>query len=218
MGLAEAHHQPRLGRDRGAPQLLGEREHAAGAREGGAAPREWVEAGDDLDVVVEHVGSLGEHPGERHLLALEVGGEHLDQAARRLAAHLPDDPDERRGALVRQVVAIHRGDDGVAQPHARDRARHAGGLQRIVPRGATGLDIAEPAAPRAGVAEDHERRGAPLPALPDVGAGGLLAHGVQLLVADQLRERAVALPSGRRHLQPRRLALAQRAYLRAEYL
>ncbi len=180
------------------PSSRGEAQHAAGARELRAAARERVQARDDLDVVVEDVGALGDDLGERHLLALEVGGEHLDLAAGRLAADLADDADEGGGALVGQVVAVDGGDDRVAQAHARDRARDAGGLERVVPGGLAGLDVAEAAAARAGVAEDHERGGAALPALADVRAGGLLADGVQVLRADQLGQLAVALAAGRR--------------------
>ena len=106
----------------------------------------------------------------------------------------------------------------MAQAHARDRARHARRLERVVPGRLAGLDVAEAAAAGARVAEDHERRGAALPALADVGAGRLLADGVQVLLADQLGQLAVARAAGRGHLEPRRLALAQRADLGAEHL
>ena len=36
--------------------------------------------GDDLDVVVEDVGALGDDLGQRHLLAAEVGRQDLDLA------------------------------------------------------------------------------------------------------------------------------------------
>ena len=91
----------------------------------------------------------------------------------------------------------------MAQAHARDRARHAGGLERVVPGRRARLDVAEAAAPRAGVAEDHEGRGAALPALADVRARGLLTDRVQVLRADQRAELAVALAARRRHLEPR---------------
>ena len=126
-------------------------------------------------------------------------------------------PTNARGALVGQVVAVDRGDDRVAQAHARDRARHARRLERVVPGRLAGLDVAEAAAARAGVAEDHERRRAALPALADVRAGRLLADRVQVLRADQLGQLAVALAARRRHLEPRRLALAQRAHVGAEH-
>src|SRR3954452_21576588 len=208
--LAEPDHQAGLGGDLVAAHLLGVGEDAQRPLPARAAAGDRVQPRDDLDVVVEDVGALGDHLGQRHLVPLEVGREHLDLAAGRLAADLADDADERAGALVGQVVAVDAGDDRMAQAHARDRARHARRLERVVPRGLAGLDVAEPAAPRARVAEDHERRGAALPALADVRAGGLLADGVEVLGLDQARELEVALATRRRHLEPGRLALADR--------
>src|ERR1700722_10796062 len=217
VGLAESDHQPGLGDDLAFAHFTSKLKNAAGALDLRAAPGDGVQPRHDLDVVVEDVGALDDDLGERHLLALEVGREHLDLTAWRLLADLADDADERGGALVGQVVAVDGGDDCVAQAHARDRACNAGGLERVVPGGLAGLYVAEAAAPGAGVAEDHERGGAALPALADVGAGGLLADGVQVLVANQLRELAVALPTGRGHLEPGRLALAQRSHVGAEH-
>ena len=136
----------------------------------------------------------------------------------RLPADLADHADERGGAVVGEVVAVDAGDDRVAQAHLGDAARDAGGLERVVPRRLAGLDVAEAAAPRARVAEDHERRGSALPALADVGAGGLLADRVQVLGFDQRLELAVALAAGRRHLEPRRLARRGADNVRAEAL
>src|SRR3712207_8108227 len=45
------------------------------------------------DVVVEDVGALGDHLRQRHHLAAEVRGEHLDLAAGGLAADLADHAD-----------------------------------------------------------------------------------------------------------------------------
>ena len=199
-----------------AAHLLGVAQHAAGALERRAPAGDGIQPRHDLDVVVEDVGALGDDLRERHLLAAEVRRQDLDLAARRLAAALADDADERARAEVGQVVAVDRRDDRVAQPHLRDRARDAGGLERVVPRRLAGADVAEAAAPRARVAEDHERRGAALPALADVRAGGLLADRVQVLVGDELRQLAVLRAAGRRHLEPRWLALAHRAHVGAQ--
>src|SRR5262249_39069877 len=86
------------------------------------------------------------------------------------------------------------------------------------PRRLAGLDVAEPAAARARVAEDHERCGAALPALADVRAGRLLADRVQVLGLDARAQLAVARASGRRDLEPARLAIADREDLGAEAL
>ena len=214
--LAEADHQAGLRRHLVAAHLLGVAQHAAGALEARAAAGHRVQPRHDLDVVVEDVGPLGDDLRQRHLLAAEVGRQHLDLAARRLAADLADDADERTRAVVGQVVAVDGGDDRVTQAHLRDRARDAGRLERVVPRRLAGAHVAEAAAPRARVAEDHERRGAALPALADVRARGLLADRVQVLVGDELRQLAIALAARRLDLEPRRLALAHRPHVGAE--
>src|SRR5439155_2745994 len=119
---------------------------------------------------------------------------------------------------VGQVVAIHARDHGVPETHLRHAASDARRLERVVPRRLAGLDVAEATPPGAGVAEDHERGGAALPALADVRAGGLLADRVQVLGLDQLRQLAVLRAARRRNLEPWRLALAQRAHVRTEDL
>ena len=125
---------------------------------------------------------------------------------RRLASDLPDDADEGCRPVVGEVVAVDAGDDRVPESHLGHRARHPGGLERIVPGRLAGLDVAEPAAARAGVAEDHERGRAPLPALADVRARRLLADRVQVLLLDEALQLPVARAAGRRDLEPRRLA------------
>ena len=65
------------------------------------------------------------------------------------------------------------------------------GVERLGP--AVG-DVAERAAARAQVAQDHEGRGALAEALADVRAGGFLAHRVQLLLAQDLLDLVEARP------------------------
>ena len=184
--LAEADHQPRLGDHAVAAHLLGESQDPGGAHEAGAAPRHRVEARNRLDVVVEDVGALVDHLRKRHLLAAEVGGQDLDLAARGQHPDRADHADERSGPVVGQVVAVDRGDDGVAQAHLLDLGRDPHRLQRVVPGRLAGLHVAEAAAAGADVAEDHEGRGAALPALADVRAVRLLADRVEVLRADRL--------------------------------
>ena len=72
---------------------------------------------------------------------------------------------------------------------------------------AAGLDVAEAAVAGAGIAEDEEGGGAVAPALADVGAVGLFAHGVQVLGAHQPPEPVVRFASGGTYPQPGRAAL-----------
>ncbi len=75
------------------------------------------------------------------------------------------------------------------------------------------LHVAEPAAARADVAEDHEGGGAALPAFADVRAVGLLADGVEGLRAHQALDAPVARAARGLDLQPRRLARPERHHV-----
>ena len=86
-------------------------------------------------------------------------------------------------AAVAQVVAVDAGDDHVRELQRGDGAREVDGLLGIGRQRLAVRDVAERAAARAQVAEDHEGRGALAEALADVGAGRFLAHGVQAVLA-----------------------------------
>src|SRR4029079_7955165 len=60
---------------------------------------------------------------------------------------------------------------------------------------------------------DHERRGAALPALADVGAGGLLADRVKSFALDHPAQLAVGRAARGGPLEPGRLALAEGAHV-----
>ena len=113
------------------------------------------------------------------------------------AAQLADRGRERAGAAVGQVVAGDARDHDVVEAHRRDRLGDPARLVVVEPGGLAGLDRAEAAGPGARVAEDHHRRGALVPALPDVRAAGLLAHGVEVEAAQQALEVVVVV--ARRH-------------------
>src|SRR5436305_931705 len=91
-------------------------------------------------------------------------------------------------------------------------------VERVAPRRAAGLHVAAAAPAGARVPADHERRRAPLPALADVRAGGLLAHRVKVLALELGPQLAVAPAAGRGDLEPRRLAPPERLHVGAEDL
>ena len=64
---------------------------------------------------------------------------------------------------------------------------------------------AEAAAPRAQIAQQHERRGAMVPALADIGAVRRLANRMQVQLARQRLQVVIVLAHGRARLQPVRL-------------
>src|SRR5262249_25551012 len=74
------------------------------------------------------------------------------------------------------------------------------------------LDVAERAGARAGVAHQHERRVLLIPALADIGAPRLLAHGMQVVRAhDRAR---LAITFRHRRLDPDPIGLFQRRCVR----
>ena len=135
-----------------------------------------------------------------------------------LRPRLGDRPREMRGAAVGKVVAIDRGDDDVVE---RERGDGAADLDRLVSVGRLGRavrDVAVAARPRAGVAENHERRRAVVPALADVRAVGFLADRVQAERAHQPLEAVIVLRARRADLQPLGLGLPRLAARRLALL
>ena len=72
----------------------------------------------------------------------------------------------------------------------------------VEPGRSAGLDRAEPAGPGARVAQDHDRRRALVPALPDVGAAGLLADRVERQAPEQALEVVVVVARGHPRADP----------------
>src|SRR5690606_31846680 len=89
------------------------------------------------------------------------------------------------------VVAGDAGDGGVPQAHLLDGLGDAARLVHVQTRRAARGDVAEVAAAGADVTTDEESRLAVLPALEDIVAPGLIAHGVQAGSADAAFHRVV---------------------------
>ena len=94
-------------------------------------------------------------------------------------------------AAVGEVVAGHHGEHGVvAGPAGRPPRPPARARRGRASSGLAGVDQAEAARPGAALAVDHERGRAVGPALGQVRAAGLLAHGDEVEVAHGPLERA----------------------------
>ena len=115
--------------------------------------------------------------------------------------------DELAGAAIVEIVAIDRGHDDMFEAELRHRLADVLRLVRIERVGLAGRDVAEGAGARADGAEDHHRRVLLLPALADIGAGRLLADGVELELAHQLARREILRRI--RRLDPNPVGLAQ---------
>ncbi len=84
-----------------------------------------------------------------------------------------------------KIVAVDRGHDDMFEAELGSGDGDMLGLKRVDRARHAGLDVAEGAGPRAGVAEDHHRRMLLGPAFADVRAGRLLAHGREVERAHQ---------------------------------
>src|SRR5690242_1314106 len=90
------------------------------------------------------------------------------------------------GTAVAQVIAINTGDDHVFEFQCGDGFGEVPRLIRVRRLWPAMGDVAERATPCAEVTENHESRGTFAETLTDVRAGGLLAHGVQFLLTQDL--------------------------------
>ena len=158
-----------------------------------------------LEVVVEDVRARLHHGAERLLLAVEVRDQDLDPHERAPGADLADRGREGARTAVGQVVTGDAGHHDVVEAHGAHRLRDAAGLVVVEPGGPAGLDGAEPARPGADVAQDHDRRGALVPALAHVGADRLLADRVEVQAAQQPLEVVVVVTRGHPGLDPVRV-------------
>ena len=111
-------------------------------------------------------------------------------------------------AAVREIVPIHHGDVGVGELHAQHRRGNAKRLQGIHRVGKARSHRAESAPARARVPEDHEaRRAVRAPALVEIRATRLLAHGMKPFLVDEILYGRVAFRRVELDLQPGRQAL-----------
>src|SRR5262245_17579880 len=164
--------------------------------------RHAIETWHCLRVVIEDVGTRIEHCAQRRLAALEVGDEYLDPARGQTCARFADGVREDRGAAVGQIVAIDRRNHDVVEIQHPDGVSDPARFCRVDRRWPAMRHRAVRAGARADVAEDHERRGAVVPALADVRALRLFADRVEVQLAHQALEPQIARRAGGAHLQP----------------
>src|SRR6185436_6723948 len=87
---------------------------------------------------------------------------------------------------IAQIIPIRAGDDDILESHRSKRRRKMNRLLSVGCERAAVSHVAERAAARAQVAENHERRGSFPEALTDIRAGGFFAHRMQLVLAQNL--------------------------------
>ena len=207
LGLAQAQHEPRLGRE---PGIARPGQHSQASRVGRRWPYRPLQAGHGLDVVVEDVGSLLEDLAQRGRVPLAVRDQDLDRRAGTAPADGLDCRREAGRPPVLEVIPGDTGNHGVSQTETGDSLGHLFRLGGVQGQRFGRIDLTETASTRATVAVDHERRRTVRPALEDVGATGLLADGHQAEAAHRLAQRAELGTHVGVGSQPRRLASFKR--------
>src|SRR4029077_13666505 len=139
-------------------------------------------------VVIEHVRlGLKDNP-QRVVKALEIRDQDLDAAARRQFSNLADGFGKNAGPAQIVVIAIHASYNRVFQSECGDGL---GNTARLTPINSSRLTLghrANTAATSADVTQQHERGGAVIPALADVGTLCRFTDGVQSQASGQLLE------------------------------
>ena len=215
--LAEAEHEPGLG---GHWMTDLDRDPAAGGEDAhapvppGSPTDRALEARHRLDVVVQDFRLGLDHHPDIVRPAVQVGDEDLDARTGAGQADLTHGVGNDSGSTVWQVVAGDHGYDRMPEAHPQRRFGYSTGFVEIGLRWASGGDGAESAVPGADAAQDHERGGAHRPAPPLVRAAGLLADGVQRLVAHEPPEAGVRVTGAEPNLEPLRPATARSGVLR----
>ena len=193
--LPETDHDARLGKHPGGARPRGQREklkrpavdrlrpYGPGSSRLGLL-RKGIEPRDGFNIVIQNVGRRLYHFADRLVFPLEIRDQNFYLHPRGRLPHLVHGTREDTGAFVVPVIPVHRGydymrDPRVVFPEFRDRRGHPGGLFPVEFAAFSRLHVAEAAASRADVPQDHESERSGPPALPYVRALGLLAHGVK---------------------------------------
>src|SRR5690606_37438671 len=87
-------------------------------------------------------------------------------------------------AAIGLFIAVDAGQHRVLQPHRGHAFAHTPRLIRVKQPRLAGLDLAETAAARAGIAHQQEGSRPPSPTFADIGTHGLFTYGVQMLAAE----------------------------------
>src|SRR5581483_1872975 len=160
-------------------ELLGIFQQAQGSLVTRAGANRAIKPRHGLGVVIENVRACIQHNAQSLIKALKVGDEHLDATVGYEFANLANRLGKPLSPADVVVVPIYAGYYGMLE------AKPGNGLcdaARLIPINRPGLAFgygAKTAAPGADVAQQHECRGAVIPALANVRTLGGLAHRVQ---------------------------------------
>src|SRR5579862_6285973 len=155
----------------------------------------------------EHFGLGVEHDVERGQITRKVAGEAFDFSLGNEFVNQPYGAREDRGDAVGEVVAVDGSEHEVAPAEIPHRFRDPHWFEPIhFATRTTGFYVAEVAASRARVAEDHDRGRAGAPTLADIRAERFLAHGMQFARAYFREQLLVILTVRKPDFEPLRFA------------
>mmetsp|Transcript_19122 Transcript_19122/g.60644 ORF Transcript_19122/g.60644 Transcript_19122/m.60644 type:complete len:264 (-) Transcript_19122:60-851(-) len=148
-----------------------------------------LQALNSLHVVGVYIKATVGQALHRSQIPSEVRDEALDQELRLQCLHHLHCARKVTRAPIGKIVAVHAGNNHVVHTPLRDCLGHVHGLVLIRwGRSGLGVDGAKFAPSRARVPEDHDGARASVPALANVWALRLLAHGVEVEAVDRFAQ------------------------------
>ena len=144
-------------------------------------PHAPVQSRDGFHVVIEHLRRGVEYARDSFHVAAKIRRQDLDARLWQALMQRADCFRKVPRAAVVQIVAIHAGDHDVAKLQSRGHSRDIRRFIRIERTGIPALRHGtEPAAARAQIPEDHERRRTAIETLMHVGTARGFAHRVKI--------------------------------------
>ena len=174
--LPQSHHQAGLG---------GEARCTATSQDGQtpkiASRRAYrvLKAGHGLDVVIQDIGPGIQNELEGSHITLDVTDQDFNLRVRLALANGANGLGNRAGATIFKVVTSNTRDDGVGKIQSDHGLSHTGRFGGVERHWLTGVDETETTGSSAPLTIYHEGGCAVLPALEDIRAARLFAHGHQ---------------------------------------
>lgn len=143
-------------------------------------PERWKQPPDRFNVVIQNLRFLSADRRKCRVLSFEIRNQDFNCAAGTQGSCLPDGFGKDRCAIVRQLVAIDRRDDGMTKAERLHGLSHPLRLTVIDRERPPRLYGAVVAASGADVSEDQEGGRTGVPAFPPIRTARFFADGVEL--------------------------------------
>ena len=134
-----------------------------------------------LQIMIENIRLGFDDNFQRAIFAQEVRGQNFYRRAGRHIANGVNRVGEMLRPAIIQIIAVNAGNHHMAQPQLGHGFRDIGGLRCIERQRHAGCDIAKSASAGAGFAHNHKSGVLLFPALADIRARRLFAHGDEIV-------------------------------------